>query len=242
MNRMMKGHPMVQSFVHAAQGGGSRSCSSLVGFTSSVFLVDSNRDRYNLVRGVSKMVGTFRQGQHFYESTAMPCVSNGRYQPLQQRYRNPRVISPASLFYYNQRQQRWMSNDDKKKEEPYKYLPFWTTPERNPHDSMYIQDPIAEADCRPLRLYIPTELDMEEIGTFVAMMIMTTPDDNYDVIPNKGDVIFLKGDLGAGKSVFARGFVRAAVGNWKLDVPSPTYLLSNTYFASEEKQSNQNLE
>lgn len=103
--------------------------------------------------------------------------------------------------------------------------------------------PIAEKDCKPLRLYIPTEECMEEIGTFVAMMIMTTPDlDTFEVVPKKGDVIFLQGDLGAGKSVFARGFVRGAVGNWDLDVPSPTYLLSNTYFASEERGSNQTVE
>jgi hypothetical protein len=128
-------------------------------------------------------------------------------------------------------------------EEKKEWLPFWTTPERDPNKSIYVQHKIGEKDCKPLRLYIPTEECMEEIGTFVAMMIMTTPDlDTYEVAPNKGDVIFLQGDLGAGKSVFARGFVRGAMGNWDVEVPSPTYLLSNTYFASEEKSSNQNLE
>jgi Threonylcarbamoyl adenosine biosynthesis protein TsaE len=156
-------------------------------------------------------------------------------------------------------------NDSKEEEDPFFYLkyasmggeidpkhkedldkeglPFWTTPERDPDKSIYIQHHIAEKDCKPLRLYIPTEECMEEIGTFVAMMIMTTPDlDTFEVMPNKGDVIFLKGDLGAGKSVFARGFVRGGVGNWEMEVPSPTYLLSNTYFASEKQNSNQDVE
>jgi Threonylcarbamoyl adenosine biosynthesis protein TsaE len=121
--------------------------------------------------------------------------------------------------------------------------PFLATPERDPDQDIYLQRHVAEKDGSPLCLRIPTEECMEEIGSFVAMMIMTTPDlDAFAAIPNTGDVMFLKGDLGAGKSVFARGFIRGAVGNWDLDVPSPTYLLSNTYFASEEQNSNQNLE
>lgn len=140
-------------------------------------------------------------------------------------------------------EQRDGTDSSKEKKEPYEWLPFWTTPERDPHESMYIQDPIAEKDCTPLRLYIPTEDDMAEIGTMCAMLFLTTPNlETYESMPNNGDVIFLKGDLGSGKSVFARGFVRGALGDWKIDVPSPTYLLSNTYFASEDKGSNKNLE
>jgi hypothetical protein len=140
-------------------------------------------------------------------------------------------------------EQRDGTDSSKKKKEPYEWLPFWTTPERDPHESIYIQDPIAEKDCTPLRLYIPTEVDMAEIGTMCAMLFLTTPNlETYESMPNNGDVIFLKGDLGSGKSVFARGFVRGALGDWKVDVPSPTYLLSNTYFASEDKGSNKNLE
>ena len=44
-----------------------------------------------------------------------------------------------------------------------------------------------------------------------------------------GTVVLLKGSLGAGKSVFARGFVRGAVGDPARDVPSPTFLLDNVY-------------
>jgi hypothetical protein len=145
---------------------------------------------------------------------------------------------------YEEEQKRGRDSKNKKeKKEPYDWLPFWTTPERDPYDSIYIQDPIAEQDCTPLRLYIPTEVDMLEIGTMCAMLFFTTPDlDTYESMPNNGDVIFLKGDLGSGKSVFARGFIRGALGDWKMDVPSPTYLLSNTYHARQDKGSNKDIE
>ena len=45
----------------------------------------------------------------------------------------------------------------------------------------------------------------------------------------KGDVIFLIGDLGAGKTSLARGFVRHFFSNPTLDVPSPSYLLQFSY-------------
>ena len=41
--------------------------------------------------------------------------------------------------------------------------------------------------------------------------------------------VCLYGDVGAGKSAFARAFVRAAAGDDELPVPSPTYLLHNVY-------------
>lgn len=43
-----------------------------------------------------------------------------------------------------------------------------------------------------------------------------------------GDVILLKGDLGTGKTHFARGFIAARAGR-ALDVPSPTFTLVQTY-------------
>lgn len=44
-----------------------------------------------------------------------------------------------------------------------------------------------------------------------------------------GDCYLLFGDVGAGKSVWSRAFVRAAAEDPELPVPSPTYLLQNIY-------------
>lgn len=48
-------------------------------------------------------------------------------------------------------------------------------------------------------------------------------------VAERGDVIFLNGDLGAGKTALARGFLRHYFHNPELDVPSPSYLLHFTY-------------
>jgi len=44
-----------------------------------------------------------------------------------------------------------------------------------------------------------------------------------------GDTILLDGPLGAGKSVFARAFLRMASGDPALEVPSPTFTLVQSY-------------
>jgi tRNA threonylcarbamoyladenosine biosynthesis protein TsaE len=44
-----------------------------------------------------------------------------------------------------------------------------------------------------------------------------------------GDVVFLDGDLGMGKSVLARALVRRLTGIPDLDVPSPTFTLVQIY-------------
>ena len=68
-----------------------------------------------------------------------------------------------------------------------------------------------------LELSIPTPEDMEDIGGLLS--VNSCP----------GDIILLDGDLGAGKTCFSRGFVRAKTGLPDERVTSPTYLLSNAY-------------
>ncbi len=48
-----------------------------------------------------------------------------------------------------------------------------------------------------------------------------------------GDHIFLSGDLGAGKSVFARAMIRALSDNPILEVPSPTFTILQIYETKE---------
>lgn len=67
-----------------------------------------------------------------------------------------------------------------------------------------------------LRFSLATEADTTAFGAALAR------------IARPGDVIALEGDLGAGKSVLARGFIRALAGA-HVEAPSPTFTLVQTY-------------
>ncbi len=45
----------------------------------------------------------------------------------------------------------------------------------------------------------------------------------------RGDAILLEGPLGAGKTAFARAFLRTATGDPTLEVPSPSFTLVQSY-------------
>jgi tRNA threonylcarbamoyladenosine biosynthesis protein TsaE len=87
-----------------------------------------------------------------------------------------------------------------------------------------------------VELRIPTSDVMEELGGLVYLAIddETSPTES-GAGAGAGAVICLDGDLGAGKTAFSRGFVRAATGDWSLRVTSPTYLLSNAYRTSRSE-------
>jgi tRNA threonylcarbamoyladenosine biosynthesis protein TsaE len=48
-------------------------------------------------------------------------------------------------------------------------------------------------------------------------------------VARPGDAILLSGDLGSGKTAFARGFLRAASKDVSLEVPSPSFTLVQSY-------------
>jgi tRNA threonylcarbamoyladenosine biosynthesis protein TsaE len=48
-------------------------------------------------------------------------------------------------------------------------------------------------------------------------------------VARPGDALLLEGPLGAGKSAFARAFLRAASGDPALEVPSPSFTLVQAY-------------
>jgi tRNA threonylcarbamoyladenosine biosynthesis protein TsaE len=64
---------------------------------------------------------------------------------------------------------------------------------------------------------LANEVATESLGATLAMRL------------RRGDVVGLKGDLGAGKTTLARAIIRAAAEDPDLIVPSPTFTLVEVY-------------
>jgi tRNA threonylcarbamoyladenosine biosynthesis protein TsaE len=69
---------------------------------------------------------------------------------------------------------------------------------------------------QPHSLYLPDEAATVALGAKVALHL------------KRGDVVYLLGELGMGKSSLARAIVRTLT-NFEQDVPSPTFTLMQTY-------------
>ena len=61
----------------------------------------------------------------------------------------------------------------------------------------------------------------DEEGTYRLMA-------DIAAVIERGDVITLSGDLGAGKTTFARALIRFFAGDESIEVPSPTFTLTQT--------------
>jgi tRNA threonylcarbamoyladenosine biosynthesis protein TsaE len=73
----------------------------------------------------------------------------------------------------------------------------------------------------PLCLFLPREEATTALGGWFAAHLQA------------GDTLLLSGPIGAGKSHFARAFIRARLGRQE-DVPSPSFTLVQTYQADVE--------
>ena len=81
------------------------------------------------------------------------------------------------------------------------------------------QIPIMSAAAATRLIELPNLAATEALAAAVA------------ALAGPGDVILLEGPLGAGKTTFARAFLRAASGDAALEVPSPTFTLVQGYEA-----------
>lgn len=69
----------------------------------------------------------------------------------------------------------------------------------------------------------PRTLHLESLAATEALAARLAP------LARAGDAVLLEGPLGAGKSAFARAFLRALAGDPALEVPSPSFTLVQSY-------------
>lgn len=72
-----------------------------------------------------------------------------------------------------------------------------------------------------LAIYLKDEAKSLEVGADIALVL------------KGGMLVFLKGDLGAGKTTLARAIIRQLVGDKEYEVPSPTYSIVQSYEGSK---------
>ncbi len=73
---------------------------------------------------------------------------------------------------------------------------------------------------KDMEIYCPDQASTERVAAALALSAKA------------GDIFALTGDLGAGKSTFARAFIRKFMGNPNAEVPSPTFTLVQSYEAA----------
>lgn len=72
-----------------------------------------------------------------------------------------------------------------------------------------------------LSIYLENDFASQQIGADIALAL------------KGGMLVFLRGDLGAGKTTLARAIIRQLVGDEEFEVPSPTYSIVQTYEGSK---------
>src|SRR3954463_13387675 len=93
--------------------------------------------------------------------------------------------------------------------------------------------PILAGDCWRLRdegrlamMCAPPATSVRDLPDLAATEALAR---EVAALARPGDTILLEGPLGAGKTAFARAFLRAASGDSGLEVPSPTFTLVQSY-------------
>eukprot|EP00892_Ulva_mutabilis_P008002 jgi/Ulvmu1/5574/UM023_0111.1 len=94
----------------------------------------------------------------------------------------------------------------------------------------YAQRVCATARGRACKCSVPS-LGTAQRMVFLSPSQAATQDlaATFSASRHQGDAYLIHGNLGSGKSAFCRAFVRFACGDDEMPVPSPTYLLLNTY-------------